>query len=155
MTFVTFWMTHKRPININLLKIQLPLSALLSITHRISGILIFFLVLPVSAIALSLIFESQDSYDSFIKFYSNSLTLKLALIVLVLIFQYHIFTGTRHMLMDFHFLNETLTSSFRSAVITLFLFLLNAIATIWVMLWILENYHGFCSVIALFTFYFF
>ena len=38
------------------------------------------------------------------------------------------------MLMDFHFLNETLTSSFRSAVITLFLFLLNAIATIWVML---------------------
>ena len=69
-----------------------------------------------------------------IKFYSNSLTLKLAFVVLVLIFQYHIFTGTRHMLMDFHFLNETLTSSFRSAVITLFLFLLNAIATIWIML---------------------
>ena len=127
-------MTHKRPININLFKIQLPLSALLSITHRISGILIFFLVLPISAISLSLIFESQDSYDSFIKFYSNSLTLKLAFIVLVLIFQYHIFTGTRHMLMDFHFLNETLTSSFRSAVITLFLFLLNAIATVWIML---------------------
>ena len=49
MTFVTFLMTHKRPININLFKIQLPLSALLSITHRISGILIFFIVLPVTA----------------------------------------------------------------------------------------------------------
>ena len=127
-------MTHKRPININLFKIQLPLSALLSITHRISGILIFFLVLPISAIALSLIFESQDSYDSFIKFYSNSLTLKLAFIVLVLIFQYHIFTGIRHMLMDFHFLEESLSTSFRSAIFTLLVFLLNAILTILVML---------------------
>ena len=127
-------MIQKRPTNINLLKIQLPLSALLSITHRISGMLIFFLVLPGSAIALSFMYDNQDSYNNFINYYSNNLTIKLTFITLVLIFQYHIFTGTRHMLMDFHFLNETLTSSFRSAVITLFLFLLNAIATIWIML---------------------
>jgi succinate dehydrogenase/fumarate reductase cytochrome b subunit len=38
-----------KPVYINLFKIQLPLSALLSISHRVSGILIFFLVLPVSA----------------------------------------------------------------------------------------------------------
>jgi len=53
---------------------------------------------------------------------------------LVLIFQYHIFTGVRHMMMDFHLLEESLSSSFRSAVITLFLFLLNAVATVWIML---------------------
>jgi succinate dehydrogenase / fumarate reductase membrane anchor subunit len=54
------------------------------------------------------------------------------------------------MLMDFHFLNETLTSSFRSAVITLFLFLLNAIATIWdnamnigKLSWFLQRYSAF------------
>ena len=65
-------MTHKRPININLFKIQLPLSALLSITHRISGILIFFIVLPVTAIALSFMYESQESYDNFVNFYSTN-----------------------------------------------------------------------------------
>jgi hypothetical protein len=37
-------------------------------------------------------------------------------------------------MIDFHLLEETLSSSFRSAVITLLLFLLNAVATIWIML---------------------
>ena len=127
-------MTHKRPININLFKIQLPLSAMLSITHRISGILIFFLVLPVTAIVLSFLYDSQDSYNNFINFYSSNWLIKLFIISLVLIFQYHIFTGVRHMMMDFHLLEESLSSSFRSAVITLFLFLLNAVATVWIML---------------------
>lgn len=127
-------MTYKRPININLFKIQLPLSAMLSITHRISGILIFFLVLPVTALILSALYESQDSYNNFINFYSSNWLIKLFIISLVLIFQYHIFTGVRHMMMDFHLLEESLSSSFRSAVITLFLFLLNAVATVWIML---------------------
>jgi succinate dehydrogenase / fumarate reductase cytochrome b subunit len=112
----------------------LPLSALLSITHRISGILIFFIVLPVTIIALSFMYESQESYDNFINFYSTNLFIKLIFISLVLIFQYHIFTGIRHLMIDFHLLTESLSSSFRSAVITLLLFLLNAIATIWIML---------------------
>ena len=127
-------MIQKRPTNINLLKIQLPLSALLSITHRISGMLIFFLVLPGSAIALSFMYDNQDSYNNFINYYSNNLTIKLIFITLVLIFQYHIFTGIRHMLMDFHILEESLSTSFRSAIFTLLVFLLNAILTILVML---------------------
>jgi succinate dehydrogenase / fumarate reductase cytochrome b subunit len=127
-------MIQKRPTNINLLKIQLPLSALLSITHRISGMLIFFLVLPGSAIALSFMYDNQDSYNNFINYYSNNLTIKLTFITLVLIFQYHIFTGIRHMLMDFHFLEESLSTSFRSAIFTLLVFFLNAILTILVML---------------------
>ena len=127
-------MIQKRPTNINLLKIQLPLSALLSITHRISGMLIFFLVLPGSAIALSFMYDNQDSYNNFINFYMTNLPTKLILISLILIFQYHIFTGIRHMLMDFHFLEESLSTSFRSAIFTLLVFLLNAILTILVML---------------------
>ena len=107
---------------------------MLSITHRISGILIFFLVLPVTAIVLSFVYDSQDSYNNFINFYSSNWLIKLFIISLVLIFQYHIFTGVRHMMMDFHLLEESLSSSFRSAVITLFLFLLNAVATVWIML---------------------
>ena len=79
-------------------------------------------------------YESQESYDNFINFYSTNLFIKLIFISLVLIFQYHIFTGIRHLMIDFHLLAESLSSSFRSAVITLLLFLLNAIATIWIML---------------------
>ena len=96
--------------------------------------LIFFLVLPGSAIALSFMYDNPDSYNNFINYYSNNLTIKLTFITLVLIFQYHIFTGIRHMLMDFHFLEESLSTSFRSAIFTLLVFLLNAILTILVML---------------------
>ena len=107
---------------------------MLSISHRISGILIFFVVLPVTAIVLSFLYDSQDSYNNIVNFYLSNWIIKLFLISLVLIFQYHIFTGVRHMMMDFHLLEESLSSSFRSAVITLFLFLLNAVATVWIML---------------------
>jgi len=134
MTFVTFLMTQNRPVNINLFKIKLPLSAFLSITHRISGILIFFIVLPVSAYTLSLIFQNQEAYNIFLAYYSNNLSIKLTYLFLVLIFQYHIFTGIRHMLMDFHLLEESLSVSHKSAVLTIFLFGINAMVTAWVML---------------------
>ena len=127
-------MTQNRPVNINLLKIKLPLSAFLSITHRVSGILIFFLVLPLSVMVFSELTHSQDSFDNFMHSYHSNLGIKLGCIALILIFQYHIFTGIRHMLMDFHLLNESLSSSFKSAVVTLILFVVNALLTFWVMI---------------------
>ena len=134
MTFVTFLMTQNRPININLLKIKLPLSAFLSITHRVSGILIFFLVLPLTVMVFSELTHSQDSFDKFMHSYRSNLGIKLGCIGLMLIFQYHVFTGIRHMLMDFHILNQSLSSSFKSAVVTLILFIVNALLTFWVMI---------------------
>lgn len=134
MTFVTFLMIQNRPVNINLLKIKLPLSAFLSITHRISGILIFFIVLPFSVLAFSELTQGQDSFDNFINMYHANFIIKFGCISLILIFQYHIFAGIRHMLMDFHILNESLSSSYRSAVTTLILYLVNALLTLWVML---------------------
>ena len=134
MTFVTFLMTQNRPVNINLLKIKLPLSAFLSITHRISGILIFFLVLPLSVFIFSELTQNQDSFDNFMITYHTNLGIKYGCIGLILIFQYHIFTGIRHILMDFHILNETLSSSHKSSVITLVLFMVNTLLTLWVML---------------------
>ena len=127
-------MTQNRPVNINLLKIKLPLSAFLSITHRISGILIFFIVLPVSVFIFSELTQSQDSFDNFMITYHKNLGIKYGCIGLILIFQYHIFTGIRHILMDFHILNETLSSSHKSSVITLVLFMVNTLLTLWVML---------------------
>ena len=95
-------MTQNRPVNINLLKIKLPLSAFLSITHRISGILIFFVVLPLSIFIFSELTQNQDSFNNFMSTYHANLGIKFGCIGLILIFQYHIFTGVRHILMDFH-----------------------------------------------------
>ena len=119
-----------KPVYINLLKIQLPLSALLSITHRVSGMLIFFLVLPVSAYILNLLLESSDSFVLFMDSYNASFFIRTFVLFNILVFEYHVIAGIRHMLMDFHLISETLSSSNTSAMAALILFFVISLLTI-------------------------
>jgi succinate dehydrogenase / fumarate reductase cytochrome b subunit len=123
-----------KPVFINLFKIQLPLSAFLSITHRVSGMLIFFMVLPVSVYILNILFESEPSFYLFIDTYNSSIFLRTFVLFNVLIFEYHVLAGSRHMLMDFNLISETLSASNTSAIVTLIVFILNALLTIWIFL---------------------
>ena len=119
-----------KPVYINLFKIQLPLSALLSISHRVSGILIFFLVLPVSAYILNLLLASQDSFLSFVDVFNSSVFLRTFVLFNILIVEYHVIAGIRHMLMDFHLVSETLSASNTSAITALIVFFVIARVTI-------------------------
>ena len=119
-----------KPVYINLFKIQLPLSALLSISHRVSGILIFFLVLPVSAYILNLLLASQDSFSSFVDVFNSSVFLRTFVLFNILIFEYHVIAGIRHMPMDFKLVSETLSASNTSAITALIVFFVIALLTI-------------------------
>jgi len=119
-----------KPVYINLFKIQLPLSALLSITHRVSGMLIFFLVLPVSAYILNLLLDSSDSFFLFMDSYNASIFIRTFVLFNILVFEYHVIAGIRHMLMDFHLISETLSSSNTSAMAALILFFVISLLTI-------------------------
>mgnify|MGYP001280447592 FL=1 len=123
-----------KPVFINLFKINLPLSGFLSITHRISGLLIFFLILPFSAYFLLTALDSPEAFLLFFENLNNNLLIRTFVLFMILIFQYHVFTGVRHMLLDFHIIGETLSSSNISAVITLVLFFINALVSIWLVL---------------------
>ena len=124
---------NKRPVNINLLKIQLPLTAMLSITHRVSGIIIFFLVLPITVYSLFQLSNSQNSYNAITLLFHNNYLFKSIIIMLIVVLKYHIFTGVRHMLMDFHIISHSLASSQKSSVVTLVLFIVDALLTICVL----------------------
>lgn len=119
-----------KPVYINLFKIQLPLSALLSITHRVSGMLIFFLVLPVSAYIFNLLLQSSDSFSLFMDSYNTSIFIRTFVLFNILIFEYHVIAGIRHMLMDFHLISETLSSSNTSAMVALIFFFVISLLTI-------------------------
>ena len=119
-----------KPVYINLFKIQLPLSALISISHRVSGILIFFLVLPVSAYILNILLASQDSFSSFVDLFDSSVFLRTFVLFNILIFEYHVIAGIRHMLMDFKLVSETLSASNTSAITALIVFFVIALLTI-------------------------
>jgi succinate dehydrogenase / fumarate reductase cytochrome b subunit len=123
-----------KPVFINLLKIRLPLSAFMSITHRVSGVALFLLVIPVSLVIFSYLVSSEDSYLEFLAFYQDNFIFRTFVLFCILIFQYHMFAGLRHLLHDFHVLPETLNSSNISSQVALILFLINGFLTASVLL---------------------
>ena len=99
-----------RPVYINLFQIRLPVSAISSITHRLAGIYIFFITLPLS---LYLLYFSTKSYNDFMAlkdYFNNSTFLSTFVSFSFLVFAYHILTGVRHLLQDLH-IGESLSAS--------------------------------------------
>lgn len=91
-------MKPKRPINLNLLQIQFPAPAIISILHRASGV-VLFLMLPLLLWLLSASLNSSDSFNAL----HESLThpvLAFFIWVTLSALLYHLVAGIRHLLMD-------------------------------------------------------
>ena len=122
--------TDHRPVYIDLRKINLPVSALISITHRFSGMYVFFITLP---LMLALIYFSTESEDSFndLSLFLKNYKFILALIVLSFcILWYHILSGVRHLIMDAH-IGESLLASKYSAIFTISLWIITTCFVFW------------------------
>ena len=122
--------TDHRPVYIDLRKINLPVSALISITHRLSGMYIFFITLP---LMLALIYFSTESENSFndLSLFLKSYKFILGLIVLSFcILWYHILSGVRHLIMDAH-IGESLLASKYSAIFTISLWIITTSFVFW------------------------
>ena len=122
--------TDHRPVYIDLRKINLPVSALISITHRLSGMYVFFITLPMM---LALIYFSTESEDSFndLSLFLKDYKFILGLIVLSFcILWYHILSGVRHLLMDVH-IGESLIASKYSAISTISLWIITTSFVFW------------------------
>lgn len=90
--------------NIHVMQIvgyRLPAPAIVSILHRISGALLFFVGLP---FLLYLFQESLTSEISFENYRSivASPFVKLVLLALIWAYVHHLIAGVRHLLMDVH-----------------------------------------------------
>ena len=122
--------TDHRPVYIDLRKINLPVSALISITHRLSGMYVFFITLP---LMLALIYFSTESEDSFndLSLFLKDYEFILGLIVLSFcILWYHILSGVRHLIMDAH-IGESLIASKYSAIFTISLWIITTSFIFW------------------------
>ena len=122
--------TDHRPVYIDLRKINLPVSALISITHRLSGMYVFFITLP---LMLALIYFSTESEDAFneLSLFLKNYKFILGLIVLSFcILWYHILSGVRHLIMDAH-IGESLLASKYSATFTISLWVITTCFAFW------------------------
>ena len=90
----------KRPVFLNLLRIDMPATAILSIGHRISGVLLF-LAIPLFLYLFELSLSGQAGFDQ-VKLLLNTGLLKIICIVLLWGLIHHILAGLRFLLLDIH-----------------------------------------------------
>ena len=91
-------MTENRPVYLNLLKIKLPLTGIVSFAHRITGF-ILFLSLPFAVYLLDLSVESQQSFEKAQQLLDQPLMLFVQ-ILLIWSLAHHFFAGIRFLLID-------------------------------------------------------
>ena len=118
---------NQRPVYIDLTKIKLPMSAFSSITHRLSGMYIFFISLPLFIGLLYLSTSSKSSYDNLHLSLSEISFFSIFVLFSFLVLWYHILTGVRHLIMDFFHLGETLVGSYYSSISVLVIWSLTSI----------------------------
>lgn len=92
-------MNKKRPVNLDLSTIKLPIAGFASFFHRVSGILLF----AGMAVLLWTLDSSLDSQESFaaVRDLSSNPIYKFVLFIVLAGLAYHMVMGIRHLMMDF------------------------------------------------------
>ena len=117
---------EQRPVYLDLTKIRLPMSALSSITHRLSGMYVFFVTTPLMLFIIHNSTSSKSNFDSLVLKLEAVSIFSLITYVSILILWYHILTGVRHLIMDFFHIGESLKGSNNSAIFVIFFWILSS-----------------------------
>lgn len=122
-------MKDNRPINLDFTTLRLPLPAITSFLHRISGVFIF----AGTAVLLWLLAESLASEQGFsnVQQWLDTLWVKLLLWSVLAGLLYHLIAGVRHLLMDLG-IGETLEGGRMGAkLVVIFSVLAIVLAGVW------------------------
>ncbi len=123
-------MNHKRPVNLDLGSLKFPPMAIVSILHRISG-LVLFLLFPYMLYLLSLSLHSETTFMQMQMILAN-LFGKLLLWAFSAALAFHLLAGIRHLIMDLGF-GECVEAGRRSAISVI---VLAFVAVIFLGIWI-------------------
>lgn len=89
---------NKRPVYLDLTRIDMPVMAVLSVAHRITGILMF-LSIPFVIYLLDLSLGSPQGYEAAISLLDSGL-FRLIVLLLLWCFAHHFFAGIRYFMLD-------------------------------------------------------
>ena len=92
-------MTDKRPVYLNLFKIRLPTTGIVSFAHRVSGVFLF-LAIPFSIYLLDLSVTSTQGFEHSIQLLQGPLV-QLVLLLLAWSLVHHFLAGIRYLFLDF------------------------------------------------------
>jgi len=124
----------KRPVNLDIGTIKLPITSYISILHRISGVILFL------AVALLLwVFEaslaSQQSFQSLKEWFASPI-FQIVLWGSLAALAYHVIAGVRHLIMDFGIGEDSFEAGRRGAwIVAVLAIIAIAMITGWIFLW--------------------
>ena len=119
-------MQESRPVNLNPLTLRFPVTAIVSILHRISGVLIF-LFLPIVLYALDTGLLSKGNFQDLLFKLQNTFSMTALLWFMLSTVGFHVLAGVRHLIMDAGFLEEWRVARFTAYLV----FVLAAVWVIW------------------------
>ena len=91
-------MNDRRPVFFNLMQIQMPVGAITSISHRISGV-ILALGIPLDIYLLGLSLQGPQGYARVAGMFGNP-AIKILALVFIWALAHHLLAGVRHLLSD-------------------------------------------------------
>ena len=118
---------QERPVYLDLTKIRLPMSAFSSITHRLSGMYVFFISLPLMLFIINQSTSSKSTYEKLLTDISSLSFFSIFIFISIAIFWYHILTGVRHLIMDFFHIGESLSGSHYSSIFTVIFWIISSL----------------------------
>ena len=93
-------MLKERPKYLDLTKIRLPIPGIVSILHRISGVVLFFF-LPLLIFLLDRSLSSAESFETYLVVLNNPM-MRLVLVGLIWAYMHHFCAGIRFLFLDIH-----------------------------------------------------
>ena len=92
-------MTDNRPVYLNLFRIRLPTTGIVSFAHRVSGVFLF-LAIPFSIYLLDLSVTSAQGFEHSMQLLQRPV-MQLILLILAWALVHHFLAGIRYLFLDF------------------------------------------------------
>lgn len=89
---------EQRPVFLNLLRIHMPVTAMLSIAHRVSGVLLF-LAIPIAIYLLGLSLNGPEGYEQVLALFQYR-AVRVAGVIFLWSYVHHLLAGIRFILLD-------------------------------------------------------
>lgn len=125
-------MNKDRPVNLSLMTIKFPSTAIVSVLHRISGFFLF-LLLPCVLLALRYSLTSEDGFAKVVQVLHNPVS-KVVLWVILASLAHHFIAGIRHLVMDLGWGETLATSKITAWLVMMTSFILFILIGVW--LWV-------------------
>ena len=122
-------MNRSQPKYLNLFEIRLPVPALVSILHRVSG-LALFLFLPYLLWLLQASLSSAESFERYRAVLAHPIA-KLTLIALLWAFLHHLLAGLRFLALDLHWGTELAAARTSSRLVLIGALALTRVLGLW------------------------